>query len=263
MDLNLASAPVLELAEVGSTNTYARLVANEGHPPPPLVIVALRQTAGRGRGANRWFSDSGSLTFSVLIDPAPLSLRPDHWPRLALASAVAVVDTVEPFLSHSQAGIRWPNDVEVGDRKVAGLLPERLVTPFGPRLVLGIGLNVSTRFGQAPPEVRSLATSILQEAAPGHPLPDLASVRTLLLHHLSVRLVQLSCDAPELARRWQDLDTLRGRHVLIEQGPSEISGEGAGIREDGALLLQTESGIVPVFGGIVKREPPRWTGPGE
>ena len=164
LPLDLVSATLLELDEVDSTNALARTLAHEGQTDLPLVIVARNQSGGRGRGTNAWHSDAGSLTLSILIDPVAGSLKPEQWSRLALAASVAVVDTIQPYLVRWPAGIRWPNDVEINERKIAGLLPETIDTPLGPRLVLGIGLNVATHFHTAPLEVRALATTLELEA---------------------------------------------------------------------------------------------------
>ncbi len=252
--LDLVSATLLELDEVDSTNALARTLAHEGQTDLPLVIVARNQSGGRGRGTNAWHSDAGSLTLSILIDPVAGSLKPEQWSRLALAASVAVVDTIQPYLVRWPAGIRWPNDVEINERKIAGLLPETIDTPLGPRLVLGIGLNVATHFHTAPLEVRALATTLELERAQNLPHPLLPSIQAQLLKHLSARLVSLAQEDPLLFERWQSLDTLRGRPVTIEQGKKLLSGIGAGIRDDGALMLQTDTELMPIFGGVVKRE---------
>ncbi|MBY0398035.1 MAG: biotin--[acetyl-CoA-carboxylase] ligase, partial [Thermoleophilia bacterium] len=109
----------IEREELASTSDLARaLVAGPGLAYP-ILVRALRQTRGRGRGANAWWSDDGSLTFTLALDPAAQRLRAEHQPRVALAVAVAIVDAVTPLLADpSTLGIRWPNDVEAGGRKL-------------------------------------------------------------------------------------------------------------------------------------------------
>src|SRR5690348_9213630 len=113
---------------VDSTSDLARQLVVEGDVACPLLVLARRQTRGRGRGDHSWWSDPGSLTFTVALDPAAHGLRAEQEPRLALASAVAVVEAIALRLDPGQdrPGIRWPNDVEVANRKVAGILPERV-----------------------------------------------------------------------------------------------------------------------------------------
>src|SRR5690349_13568833 len=94
---------------VTSTSDLARELVVEGRSPLPLLVRAARQTRGRGRGQNAWWSDAGSLTFTIALDPAEHALRPEHEPRLALATAVAVVGAIEPLLPGRAPGIRWPN----------------------------------------------------------------------------------------------------------------------------------------------------------
>ena len=125
---------VLETA--GSTNDELRALA-EASAPEGLVLLALEQSAGRGRRGAKWFAPPGeALTFSILLRPAaPKAL----WPRLALAAGLAVAEVVESF--GPAAGIKWPNDVYAEGRKLGGILVEvPTVTP--PRLIIGVGLNV-------------------------------------------------------------------------------------------------------------------------
>src|SRR5438105_2434385 len=127
---------------VESTSDLARELVVAGAGELPLAVWARRQTRGRGRGTNLWWSDEGSLTFTIALDPAAHGLRPELEPRLALATAVVVIDAIVPLDLAQPPGIRWPNDIEAGGRKLAGILPERVETPRGPRLLIGIGLNV-------------------------------------------------------------------------------------------------------------------------
>lgn len=244
----------LEREEVDSTSDLAIRLLGRGGVALPLLVRAARQAAGRGRGDRRWWSDEGSLTFTVAFDPAAHGLRPDQESLVALAAAVAIVDAVEPWLPPGAAGIRWPNDVEVGGRKLGGLLPERIETAEGPRLVLGIGLNVATRLADAPAEIRRMATSIEAERRAGAPTLGLDAVLDAVLGRLPGVLDALARDDPGLERSWAELDTLLGRPVVVDLGGRVVSGLGGGIAADGALRVETERGVQLLYGGSVLRD---------
>ena len=238
--------------ETSSTSNDARLAVLEGSVSLPLLVLANRQTAGRGRGENAWWSDAGSLTMTLALDPLDHGLRPDHEPRLALATAVVLIDVVSSIVPDAPLRIRWPNDVESDGRKLAGILPERVDTPFGPRLLIGVGLNVSTRLEDAPEDVRSMATSVdaLRGSESSTPPFDLVSP---ILDRFSIVLDRLASDDPSLAARWAELDTLLDRPVRLDLGTRIVEGIGRGIDARGGLVIAEASGIRTHFGGRVLR----------
>ena len=145
---------LLEYGVLDSTNDRAALDVREGNVRLPLA-VGRNQIRGRGRGTNPWWSDSGSLTFTLAIDPRAHDLTVESEPKLALSTAVAVIDAVSELdLGSPALGIRWPNDLEVGGRKLGGILPERIETGRGLRLLIGVGINVLTSLADAPDEFR-------------------------------------------------------------------------------------------------------------
>ena len=204
---------VVRLDLVESTNDLAKQMASDPGSAPelPIVLIADRQTRGRGRGANAWWSDPGSLTFSVLLDPAAIGLADRHVPLTSLATAVAVVDAVGPLLNRGELRIRWPNDVEIDGRKIAGILPERVNTPGGPRLVVGIGLNVRSRLDDAPADVRAMAAALAEFADRDLTAEDQQTIFDALLGRLDDGLARLARDDESLATRWAELDQLLGR----------------------------------------------------
>jgi BirA family biotin operon repressor/biotin-[acetyl-CoA-carboxylase] ligase len=244
-----------------STNDAARNRLQEdpiaSEPELPFAIWAERQTQGRGRAGRAWWSDDGSLTFTLAIDPASHGLLVEHEPTIALAAAVAVINAATAWKRGIPGlGIRWPNDVEVNGRKLCGILPEIVDTPRGRRLLVGIGLNVGTRFDQAPEEVRLLATSLAELwQEPLGPSARPALIRAILTQ-LGIVLPQLAADDPGLADRWQSLDLLRGKRVRIAQGNRILAGKALGIEASGALRFQPDGeAAVSLFGGQVLREP--------
>jgi BirA family biotin operon repressor/biotin-[acetyl-CoA-carboxylase] ligase len=245
-------ATMIERDVVSSTSDVARELA-AGGAPLPLAVWAARQTHGRGRGTNRWWSGAGSLTFTVALDPAAHGLRPEHEPRLALATAVAIVDAIAvPHLA-APLGIRWPNDIEAGGRKLGGILPERVDTARGLRLLIGVGLNVTTPMDDAPPEVRRMATSLAELRTPPEPVGAVETVFCAILAGLPGVLDQLARDDPALAARWAALDALRGQAIQIDLGPRKIAGIARAIDAEGALCLDAEEGPLRLFGGQVLR----------
>jgi BirA family transcriptional regulator, biotin operon repressor / biotin---[acetyl-CoA-carboxylase] ligase len=243
---------------LASTSDLARALAAQETLSLPLAVRANRQTRGRGRGTHAWWSDAGSLTFTLVLDPAGHGLRPEHEPRLALASAVAVINAVaREFLSPSEAealGIRWPNDVEAAGRKLGGILPERVVTPLGPRLLIGIGLNVLTHVAEAPADVQRMAVAVAELHRDPMPSDALDRAFRAILEQFQSVSERLSWGDPTLAERWDQLDLLRDRWVRVDLGPRIVIGLGRGIDPDGSLRLATEHEAVRLFGGQVLRD---------
>ena len=214
---------------VDSTNDEVRVLAQAG-APDGLVLLAERQTAGRGRRGAAWFSPAGeSLAFSVLVRPEePKAL----WPRLALAAGLAVAEAVESFGLH--AGIKWPNDVWIGQRKVAGILVEA-GSNFA---VVGIGLNVnSTEF---PREVSEIATSLRIENSQVFPR---AEVLGEIIRKFAGRRLQMGNDFNALISAVRLRCVLTGQRVTLTTASGPRAGTVEGIAEGGELLLRTENGL--------------------
>lgn len=145
---------VQKVAETASTNADVAVAARAG-AAEGAVIVADHQTAGRGRLNRTWETPAGSgLAVSILVRPAGLAA--DQWPWIPLMAGVAVADAIRGL--GLEPRLKWPNDVEVDGRKLAGLLVERVETVDGPAAVIGIGLNVAMSADQLPiPTATSLA----------------------------------------------------------------------------------------------------------
>jgi BirA family biotin operon repressor/biotin-[acetyl-CoA-carboxylase] ligase len=137
-----------------STNAYVAERARAGEPPG-LVVAAEHQTAGRGRLDRSWVTPPrAALTVSLLVVPDGVAVG--RWPWLPLLTGLAVVDAVRR-VAGVDASLKWPNDVLVGERKVAGVLVELVDRPAGPAAVVGVGLNVSATAEELPVET---ATSL-------------------------------------------------------------------------------------------------------
>lgn len=230
---------------LASTNDRALQLAGGRELDTPWLVAAGEQTAGRGRGKNRWWSGPGALTFSLLLDPGRHGLRPDLWPRVSLTAGIAVCLAVEQSLPEASIGLKWPNDVWLDRKKVCGILVE--TTP-GKQLILGIGLNVNNSIAAAPPDVRDRAISIC-DAAGG--AVDPTDLLVDLLQRLEFHLQQLAVEHDDLPRLWQSRCVLTGRHVDIDQNDRRHSGLCRGIDADGALLLDSPTGPLRLHAGVV------------
>lgn len=168
---------IVETASTGSTNADLAEAARGG-APEGTVHATGHQIAGRGRLDRQWESPAGSgLALSVLLRPTDVADAQWTWiPLLAGLAAARAVGDVAPGLD---ARLKWPNDIEVGGRKLAGLLVERVETPDGPAAIVGIGLNVAMTPDQLPiPNATSLAIEGVDVEA--------TDVRQALLSHLDV-----------------------------------------------------------------------------
>lgn len=232
-------------AELPSTNDRALRLAAKCAELPRL-IVALRQTLGRGRGANRWWSADGALTFSLIVDAAPVAA--DRRPLVALVAGGAVCDAVAATLPNADIRLKWPNDVYVAGRKAGGILVE--VPPDVPdRLVVGIGLNVNVSLQDAPADVQQRAAALCDVA--GRPLA-IDDVLHRILHRLHADLARLETAFDELLADWRRRCLLSGRCVTLHDGTRSITGTCLGFDDDGSLLLQTLAGPRRYRSGVVE-----------
>lgn len=235
-------------AVIDSTNDAARRRAAENPRDIGLLILADEQTAGRGRGANRWWTGTGSLAFSLLFDPARFGIRPRYASMVPLATAIAVVDVVTQHLPGPTTGIHWPNDVFLGERKLAGVLVEGL--PDG-RQILGLGCNVNNPLSAAPPEVAAIVASLCDEL--GAPL-ERTEFLSELLTALDTSLARLGENFVDIGRLADSLCLQRGRTLHVQMGEEVVSGVCTGIADDGALNLDTPTGPRALYSGVVLKK---------
>ncbi len=140
-----------------STNSYARELAEKGAGEGE-VVIAESQTQGRGRLGRRW--ESPPLRQSLFLDHLRPTLAPAHAPQITLMAAVALAETVGSFIPQAPT-IKWPNDILVDGKKLAGILTEAACAPERMEyVILGIGVNVNYRIDSMPEEIRQRATSI-------------------------------------------------------------------------------------------------------
>ncbi len=212
----------------------------------PLLIVADRQTAGRGRGENRWWTGAGSLAFSLVFDPESFHLERPARPARSLAAGVALIDAVAPLAPGERLGLHWPNDVFVDGKKLAGILID--VLPSG-RHILGIGINTNNSLAGTPEEVRRRAVSLGE-------LCGRTIDHTLLLcdfcGQLRAALRMCEQDPPDLGRRFQELCLQIGSQLTVDSGSVQTCGRCLGIQGDGALLLETDQGIARIYSGALR-----------
>jgi len=216
--------PRVHLRRTGSTNDRARELATAGAPHGTLV-TAGEQTAGRGRQGRTWIAPPGKALLLSLVIRTPRAL-------LSLRTGLAVADIAGPG-----AQIKWPNDVLLEGRKVAGVLVE--ARPQEGWAVLGIGVNLSVEALDLPVELRGTAAGL------GRPAHELDSALAELLIALDQRLAEPVEET---------LEALRTRDALVAQRVtwSDGSGIGSGIDERGALLVRTTAGgIVALESGEV------------
>lgn len=232
-------------AELASTNDRALRVASASGTLPRL-IAAVRQTHGRGRGANRWWASEGALTFSLIVDAG--AIEPERRPLVSLVAGGAVCEAVAAHLPEADVRLKWPNDIYLTERKAGGILVE--VPPEAPeRLVIGIGLNVNVSLRDAPPDVQSRAAALCDVA--GREL-SLGDVLTAILHRLEADLGRLQTEFGELLSDWRRRCLLTGRCVTLHDGTRAVTGTCLGYDDDGCLLLQTVAGPQRYRSGVVE-----------
>ena len=221
--------------EVNSTNTAALKSAEEG-APEGTVVVSEAQRQGRGRLGRTWVSQpENGIYLSVILRP---NFVPMKAPMLTFIAAIAVVESLEK-LFHLNAQIKWPNDVMIRGKKVAGILTELRAEMEGIHyIIVGIGINVNmTRF---PKEFQDRVTSLHLELK--EKVGRVKLVQTLLEALERWYVVALS-DHPELAfERWSELSCTLGRRVEVNLGDEIARGVATHLGASGSLFVELDSG---------------------
>ena len=236
------------LPTVGSTNTYAKELLKERDIECGL-IVALEQTAGRGRQGKSFSSIKGNGIYMTLV--AGIHKEAEECLFLTSAAAVAVARVLERS-SDEQPKIKWVNDVWVGDKKVCGILTEAVSSKgrepgFVDQAVIGIGINIESDFSRMPKEVQKVAGAVQHVHA--EPSEIIAGVASELLSLVP----PLHDDA--VLDEYRSRSMIIGRDVWWESSGIRFEGRAVDIRRDGTLVVQTKDGIEVLNSGLVSIRP--------
>jgi BirA family transcriptional regulator, biotin operon repressor / biotin---[acetyl-CoA-carboxylase] ligase len=241
---------------VTSTNELAFQMGTEGafHGE---VVIAEQQTSGRGRRGRSWMSPPKlNLYLSCVIRP---ELPPHRAPELTLVAAVALAETVRD--AGVQAEIKWPNDVHVRGRKIAGILTE--LSAEADRIhfaIVGVGVNVNARREDFPPELQEIATSLRE--ARGETVPR-ALFTCALLTSLEKWLDLHAEEGFEPVRKaWKNMSSTLGQEILVKTERAELRGVAVDVDASGALMVQTPDGKTErVHAGDVEQVRPKASRP--
>ena len=215
---------LLVLNETKSTNDDLKKLASEG-APHGAVVIAHRQTAGRGRMGRSFLSPEGGIYMSVLLRP---QCKAEMLMHLTCAVAVAACDAIEA-VSHIRPQVKWINDLILENKKLGGILTELSLNADGTvnYAVVGIGINI----GSVPSEVADMATFLSA---------DKAQVTAAIIEHLS--RMDLTDRIGLMTRYKTDCITLN-RQVRVMQAANEFTGTAVDLTEDGSLVVQKEDGM--------------------
>ncbi|MEE2987054.1 MAG: biotin--[acetyl-CoA-carboxylase] ligase [Nitrospinota bacterium] len=240
LDSILIGEKLLVFQETASTNDLAKTYFQEG-AVQGLILIADRQTDGKGRFGRSWHSESevGIYTSILLVPDLPV----ETLSGLPLLAGVAVVTAVNEF-SHPNASLKWPNDILLNGKKLGGVLCETVRNPQGQTgVVVGIGINVN--HNSFPEELRSIATSIHLEM--GHPIDRQALILSLL-HHLDREYQDfLIKGIAGITAKWSQHTKMFGSSITLIKGKTRIHGTALQLDEKGNLVIRTPEGNTMAF----------------
>jgi BirA family transcriptional regulator, biotin operon repressor / biotin---[acetyl-CoA-carboxylase] ligase len=229
-------------SRLGSTNDHAARLRREGKLFAPAAVLTRHQIAGRGRGANTWWSNRGALTVTFVL-PVHERLAPQELPLIA---GLAVRETAVQLTGDAEIGLKWPNDLLHDGQKLAGLLCERVRNVD----LVGIGLNVNVDPADAPRALQRQITSLLCIAGKTFDMTNvLIELSGRLHHHVRRRMEQpFSVFVREYCRH----DALAGKMVTITSGGEPpITGRCEGIDNAGRLIVRQRGKLQSIVAGTV------------
>lgn len=225
-----------------STNLQAAAMRREGRIFAPAIVLTEKQTAGRGRGSNIWFSSAGSLTVTFVL---PIDAHEPH--QLPLIVGLAARGACAEMTGNNEIKLKWPNDLLFDGKKLAGLLCQRVDAAD----LVGIGINVNTRLSSAPAAIRKQITSLQQIAGRALNINDVLIVLSRHLRQVLRQRGQKTFAA--FVQEYRQYDALAGREIEVigEDGQRPLKGVCQGIDSNGRLLLRNRAKTHHIIAGHV------------
>ena len=222
--------------EVDSTNDVAKYLAENG-AEEGTVVVAEIQNRGKGRRGKTWISPPGGVWMSIILRP---DIPPSRAPQLTLVTGVAVAETLKKELKLN-VGIKWPNDILIGNKKVCGILTEVNASINKVNYVIvGIGIDMNVDVPLFPPDLQKGATSLKNEL--DTEINGAILVQKFLLN-LEKLYNQFTADKfPDILNEWRSLSKTIGSRVEVRTRGKTVQGYAVGINKDGILILELDDG---------------------
>ncbi len=222
--------------EVDSTNDVAKYLAEDGAEEGTMVIAEI-QNRGKGRRGKTWISPPGGVWMSIILRP---DIPPFNAPQLTLVTGVAVAETLKKECN-LDVGIKWPNDILIGNKKVCGILTEVNASIDKVNyVVVGIGIDMNVDVPLFPPDLQKGATSLKNEL--DTEINGAILVQKFLLEFENIYNEFKEGKFPEILKEWRSLSKTIGNNVEVRTRGKTIRGEAVGINKEGILILELEDG---------------------
>ena len=235
--------------ELKSTNIIAKEKTlhraegiNEG-----TLIIAERQSAGKGRLGRKWFSPAGGIWLSIILYP---QLSPSYISRITLMTAVAVVKAIK-ICTQIESQIKWPNDVLINEKKVCGILTEMSAElDIINWVVVGIGINVNIDHREFPEDIQKNTISLKETS--GKEISRVKLAQTFLQEFEKYYEILKGREFSSILKEWKLYSHTLGKKIKVDMGEKIITGEAMDINESGALILKKEDGeLVEIISGTI------------
>jgi len=222
--------------EVDSTNDVARELADEG-AEEGTIVIAESQRSGKARHGKKWLSPSGGVWMTIILRP---DVEPNIAPQLTLVTGVAVAKTLAQECG-LDVGIKWPNDILIGDKKVSGILTE--VETYKGKVtyaLVGIGIDLNLDINIFPPDLRGAATSLKVELDREIKGAELVQkfLKTFEFYYNEFK----DDEFRGILNEWRKLSKTIGNYVEVHKKGGIVYGEAVGVNKDGKLILEMEDG---------------------
>lgn len=249
LSTNYIGKEIYYFPELKSTNIIAKEKALHGAEEigEGTLIIAERQSAGKGRLGRKWFSPAGGIWLSVILYP---QLSPSYISRITLMTAVAAVKAIK-ICTQIKSQIKWPNDILINEKKVCGILTEMSAElDIINWVVVGIGINVNIDHREFPEDIQENTISLKEVS--GKEVLRVKLVQTFLQEFEKYYEILKRREFFSILKEWKLYSHTLGRKIRVDTGEKIITGEAVDINEEGALILKKEDGeLVEIFSGTI------------